>query len=95
MTTTTTTTTSTTSTNYWTKTAEFVAIFGDELYACEEVRALTTNWNQHRFGVCCECDIGLDDEADFIITGNANEDDTAFMCYGCFATTTSGPTYGH
>ena len=87
----------TTATDYWTATAGFVAICGDELYACdEEVGALTaSNWDQHKFGLCCECDCGLDDKADFVITGNANEDDTALICYECFTHLTQGHRYAH
>jgi hypothetical protein len=75
--------------DYWNQTAQFVAIHGDESAPrCEEVAALTSKWNQHRFGLCCECDCGLDDEADFVITGNANDDDTSLMCSACFTTLT-------
>jgi len=88
-------TTTATATDYWTATAGFVAILGQDFYACEEVSALTAKWNQHKFGLCCECDCGLDDEADFVITGNANEDDTSLMCYGCFTNLTQGPSYAH
>ena len=77
-------TTTMTTTDYWTATAGFVAIRGDELYACEEVRVLTSKWDEHKFGLCCECEVGLDDESDFVVTGNANQDDTVIMCYGCF-----------
>ena len=80
--------------DYWTLTAQFVAIHGDEFTPrCEEVCALTAKWNHHRFGLCSECDCGLDDESDFVITGNANEDDTSLMCCECFTTLTEGPTY--
>jgi hypothetical protein len=86
----------TTATDYWTATAGFVAIRGDELYACEEVGVLTAaKWDEHKFGLCCECDCGLDDEADFVITGNANKDDTVLMCYGCFMHITQGHSYAH
>ena len=90
-----TTTTTATTTDYWTLTAQFVAIRGDESSHCEEVAALTAKWNEHRFGLCCECDCGLDDEADFVITGNANEYDTSLMCCACFAAITEGPCYGY
>jgi len=63
--------------------------------ACDEVAALTSKWNQHRFGLCDECDCGLDDEADFVITGNANEDDTLLTCIDCWTNITQGTTYAH
>ena len=89
-----TTTAATTPQDYWTQTAQFVAIYSDESTSrCEEVSALTAKWNEHRFGLCSECDCGLDDVSDFVITGHANEDDTSLMCCGCFATLTEGPTY--
>ena len=71
--------------DYWNLTAQIVAPFvEDEPSACDEVASLTSKWDQHKFGLCCECDVGLDDEADFVVTGNANEDDTVLMCYGCW-----------
>lgn len=81
--------------DYWTQTAQFVAINIDYESAsrCDEVSALTAKWNEHRFGLCSECECGLDDESDFVITGHAAEDDTLLMCCGCFATITEGPTY--
>ena len=86
-------------TDYWNLTAQSVLPCDndDEAYdaACDEVASLTMKWSEHRFGLCCECECGLDDEADFIITGNANDDDTVLMCYTCFATITEGPTYAH
>lgn len=84
----------TANTDYWTQTAQSVVFpcdndNDDQDYdaACDEVVALTMKWSEHRFGLCCECECGLDDEADFIITGNANDDDTVLMCYTCFGGT--------
>ena len=78
--------------DYWTQTAQFVAIHGDEFAPrCEEVAALTSKWNQHRFGLCGECDCGLDDESDFVITGNANEDDTLMTCVDCWTNGGTAP----
>jgi len=91
-------TTTATATNYWTQTALRVFPCDDDQdydAACDEVAALTMKWSEHRFGLCCECECGLDDEADFIITGNANDDDTVLMCYSCFTAITEGPTYAH
>lgn len=87
--------TTATATNYWTQTPQTVLSCDDDEYdaACDEVASLTMEWNQHRFGLCCECECGLDDEADFIITGSANQDDTVLMCCACFGGLTEGPTY--
>ena len=87
----------TTATNYWTQTAHgvFPCVNEEHESACAEVVSLTSKWDQHKFGLCCECDCGLDDEADFIITGNANEDDTSLLCYQCFTNLTQGPSYAH
>ena len=38
---------------------------------------------QHNFGLCCDCDAGLDDRTDFII-GN-NDTHTRFLCNDCSA----------
>ena len=89
-----TTTPATTSQDYWTATAGFVALFAtEESVHCEEVSALTSKWDQHKFGLCCECDCGLDDEADFVITGNVNDDDIVLMCYTCFTNLTQESPY--
>ena len=76
-----------TTTDYWSLTAQSVSpcCIEESRAACDEVASLTTaKWEEHKFGLCCECDVGLDDEADFVVTGNANEDDTVLMCYGCW-----------
>ena len=79
----------TTTQDYWTQTARFVAIHDAESAGiaprCDEVTALTSSkWDEHKFGLCFKCDCGLDDESDFILTGNANGDDTVLMCYTCY-----------
>ena len=81
--------------DYWTQTAQSVFPCDDEEYdaACDEVASLAMKWSEHRFGLCGECDCGLDDESDFVITGNANQDDTMMICCACFTTLTEGPTY--
>ena len=82
----------TTTQDYWTQTARFVAIHDAESAGiaprCEEVAALTSSkWDEHKFGLCFKCDCGLDDESDFVLTGNANGDDTVLMCYTCYGGT--------
>ena len=80
------TTATATATNYWTQTAQSVFLCVDEEYdaACDEVASLTMKWGQHRFGLCGECNCGLDDESDFVITGNATQDDTLLVCNDCW-----------
>jgi hypothetical protein len=83
-----TTTMNLTTQDYWTATATagFVAIHDASAGArCDEVTALTSSkWDEHKFGLCFKCDCGLDDESDFILTSNANGDDTVLMCYTCY-----------
>jgi hypothetical protein len=81
------TTATATATTNWTQTAQSVFHCDDEdSYdaACDEVASLTMQWSEHRFGLCCECNCGLDDESDFIITGNPTQDDTLLVCNDCW-----------
>lgn len=39
--------------------------------------------DQHKFGLCCDCDAGLDDRADFIIGNHATY--TRLLCNDCSA----------
>jgi hypothetical protein len=39
--------------------------------------------DQHQFGLCCDCDAGLDDRADFIIGNHATY--TRLLCNDCSA----------
>jgi hypothetical protein len=39
--------------------------------------------DQHKFGLCCDCDAGLDDRADFIVGKNATY--TRLLCNNCSA----------
>ena len=79
--------------DYWTQTAQSVFPCDDEEYyaACDEVASLAMKWSEHRFGLCGECDCGIDDEADFVITGNANEDDTLMTCVDCWTNGGAAP----
>jgi hypothetical protein len=38
--------------------------------------------DQHKFGLCCDCDAGLDDRADFICDNRSNGG-FALMCNAC------------
>ena len=78
-------TTTTPATNYWTATA--TTVMAAEKHTpgfklTEEERA--KKHDQHKFGLCCDCDAGLDDRADFIC------DVSGLMCNACQAYYTGG-----
>ena len=78
-----TTMTTMTTTNYWTATAFAVSkkhTPGFKLTADE--RAMKSD--EHQFGVCCSCDAGLDDRADFQVDYRASGG-FALMCNACSA----------
>jgi hypothetical protein len=54
------------------------------LSAPDELALLMLKLDQPRFGFCFNCDCGLYDEEDFVVTGNAMADDTLLLCYQCF-----------
>ena len=60
--------------------------FEKELAAYEASKATAARdakWVQYKFGLCCDCDAGLDDESDFaLITANDNND-TLLRCNDC------------
>lgn len=41
--------------------------------------------DQHKFGLCCDCDAGLDDRADFIVGKHAHIAFHRFLCNDCSA----------
>lgn len=41
--------------------------------------------DQHKFGLCCDCDTGLDDRADFIVGKHAHIAFHRFLCNDCSA----------
>jgi hypothetical protein len=41
-------------------------------------------WNQHKYGLCPICNVGLDDKSDFTLN-YANGPQGAFMCWDCDA----------
>ena len=75
--------TSTIASKYWTATAQHVmpVLQRKEQEQDEEARC-----NQHRFGLCPLCKIGLDDRADFTFNYTTNGDDNGtMMCFDCDA----------
>ena len=50
-------------------------------YEASKEAARDAKWVQYKFGLCCDCDAGLDDESDFTLI-NVN-DDTLFRCIDC------------
>ena len=56
--------------------------FQRELAAYEASKATAARdakWVQYKFGLCCDCDAGLDDESDFALI-TANDNDTLLRC---------------
>ncbi len=41
-------------------------------------------WNQHKYGLCPICNVGLDDKSEFTLN-YANGTDGTFMCFDCDA----------
>jgi hypothetical protein len=80
-------TTTTTATNYWTATAAATA--ATAAAAMTPVIKLTPDEravksDEHKFGLCCSCDAGLDDRADFEVDNRASGG-FALMCHACVA----------
>ena len=82
-------TTTTTATNYWTATANAAAATAAApvITLTSDERAVKSD--QHQFGLCCSCDAGLDDRADFHVDYRASGG-FALMCHACAAYYTGG-----
>lgn len=50
--------------------------------ASKATAARDAKWVQYKFGLCCDCDAGLDDESDFALI-TANDNDTLLRCIDC------------
>ena len=50
----------------------------------EEQEEEEERWNQHKYGLCPICGIGLDDKSEFTLN-YANSTDGTFMCFDCDA----------
>ena len=50
--------------------------------ASKATAARDAKWVQYKFGLCCDCDAGLDDESDFALI-SANDNDTLLRCIDC------------
>jgi hypothetical protein len=93
-----TTTNATNATNYWTATATATAATGawaitkhiPGFKLTKEQRDIKSD--EHQFGLCCSCDAGLDDRADFICDTRENGG-FALMCNACSEFYTEGPGY--
>lgn len=76
----------TTATNYWTATANAtsVSVFPVKhvpgIKLTEEERDIKSD--EHKYGLCCRCDAGLDDRADFVCHSK-NDGELALMCNAC------------
>ena len=40
-------------------------------------------WNQHKFGLCPICKIGLDDKSEFTFNYTHNKENGTMMCWDC------------
>lgn len=78
----------TTATNYWTATA--AATVAPCVSACDVPSFKLTpeerdaKSDEHQYGLCCYCDAGLDDRADFVCDVRENGG-FALMCNACDA----------
>ena len=90
--------TTTSSTNYWTATATAttgawaITKHAPGFKLTKEERDIKSD--EHQFGLCCSCDAGLDDRADFVCDTREN-DGFALMCNACSDYYTQGPCYAH
>ena len=79
-------TTSTLASNYWTATAQHVMPVMPVLQRKEQEQDEEERWNQHKFGLCPICKIGLDDKSEFTFNYTTNGDDNGtMMCFDCDA----------
>jgi hypothetical protein len=46
--------------------------------------AKTAEWDNHKFGLCDDCDYGLDDESDFVLHRRMNGE-SVLLCNECSA----------
>lgn len=56
---------------------------GDCHWAALEA-ARTAEWDNHKFGLCDDCDYGLDDESDFVVHARMNGE-SVLLCNECSA----------
>jgi hypothetical protein len=56
---------------------------GDCHWAALEA-ARTAEWDKHKFGLCDDCDYGLDDESDFVVHERMNGE-SVLLCNDCSA----------
>jgi hypothetical protein len=76
-------------TEYWTATA-FTAMYRQTTSAAttrkqQEQEEEEARWNQHKYGLCPICKIGLDDRADFTFNYDNGSKCGTMMCFECDA----------
>ena len=94
--------TTATATNYWTATANatsasatasvFPVKHQPGFKLTEEERDIKSD--EHKYGLCCSCDAGLDDRADFVCHSK-KDGELSLMCNACDEYYTQGPSYAH
>ena len=55
----------------------------DVLNAEEKEKEEEDRWNQHKFGLCPICNVGLDDRADFTFNYSNGSENGIMMCFDC------------
>jgi len=74
----------TTASNYWTATANATAphVTAVSQHKTQEQEE-EARWNQHKYGLCPICKIGLDDRADFTFNYKRDLKNGTMMCHDC------------
>jgi hypothetical protein len=75
----------TTATNYWTATATATTILASTKHTPGfklTPKERDAKSDEHQYGLCCSCDAGLDDRADFVCDPRGNIG-FALMCNAC------------
>jgi hypothetical protein len=91
----------TTATNYWTATANAAAATAALPVKQQHVPGFKLTLEQrdiksdeHKYGLCCSCDAGLDDRADFVCFSK-KDGELTLRCNACDEYYTQGPSYAH
>ena len=65
--------------DYWTATARHV------MQAPPTQEEEAERWNQHKYGLCPMCKVGLDDKSEFTFNYANGSENGTMMCWGCDA----------
>ena len=94
----------TTATNYWTATANATSASAaaSALHVKQQhvpgfkltLEERDIKSDEHKYGLCCSCDAGLDDRADFVCHSK-KDGELTLRCNACDEYYTQGPSYAH